>query len=161
MGILDTILKKGERQFLILLADVDTRTSFLTLFGCWSANASAIRPPIEIPRMYYLTTHRVVNLPGGIAVKNLLEPGSDPDIAGKGIANPTPCLLIATFYDRLMRVGSSGEYSRGKSETENISDFAWLFWKWRVSGLANCKQHLYPKIGEYLEKNYCQHAGNT
>ena len=111
--------------------------------------------------MYYLTTHRVVNLPGGIAVKNLLRQCSGPDIAGKGIANPTPCLLIATFYDRLMRVGSSGEYSRGKSETENISDFAWLFWKWRVSGLANCKQHLYPKIGEYLEKNYCQHAGNT
>ena len=146
---------------MILLADVDTRTSFLTLFACRSANTSAIRPPIEIPRMYYLTTHRVVNLPAGIAVKNLLGPGSDPDIAGKGIANPTPYLLLATFYDRLMRVGSSGEYSRGKSETENISDFAWLFWKRRVSGLANCKQHLYPKIGEYLEKNYCQHAGNT
>jgi len=77
------------------------------------------------------------------------------------IANPTPCLLLATFYDRLIRGGSSGENPRGKSETENISDFAWLFWKRRVSVLANCKQHLYTKIGKYLEKNHCQHAGNT
>ena len=71
------------------------------------------------------------------------------------------CLLLATFYDRLIRGGSSGENPRGKSETENISDFAWLFWKRRVSVLANCKQHLYTKIGKYLEKNHCQHAGNT
>ena len=111
--------------------------------------------------MYYLTTHLVVNLPGSIAVKNLLGSGSDPDIAGKGIANPTPYLLLATFYDGLMRSGSGGENPRGKSETENMSDFACLFWKWRVYVLANCKQHLYTKIGEYLEKNHCQHAGNT
>jgi hypothetical protein len=96
-----------------------------------------------------------------IAVKNLPGPCSDPDIAVKGIANPTPCLLLAPFYDRLMRGGSSGENPRGKSETQNMSDFAWLFWKRRVSVLANCKQHLYIKIGAYLEKNHCQHAGNT
>ena len=142
MGALDNIPKKYLRQFLILLADVDTRTSFLTLFACWSANASAIRPPIEIPGMYYLTTHHVVNLPGCYAARNLLGSSSDPDIAGKGIANPPPCLLIATFYDRLMRGGSSGENPHDKSEAENMSAFAWLFWKRSVSVLAMCKQHL-------------------